>query len=454
MPTTVGGVRVDPGGRSLAVDITTNGTVRPTAYTAQNGVTAHSLPVTISTITEFWFTQPTPAIFSAKLSGVEIAGQGGSTVGFYISPTNQIQVLTPVVDAIEALSVNPGGAGGVSSVNGQTSAVTLTADNIAATPYNTLQGTLIATQLAELSDEKLDQSTVNLAYLQTKGAAQGGAAAATGDTGSITLDLANGQLQCRLMSGNPAYTLPNVNSKGTDVSLMLIQSGSGGNTPSFVAASGETIVWEGGTAPTWDTTADGITLAEFVPDFARLRWVGCATRISAGSDNDSVLDYSTSSTQSTGPVNTASETNLYSKALPALAVGNHLRLVLAGTGSNNSGTQNVVIKVKIGSTTVMTGNNQGYAASATRFGWQMILDMIVEASSTTGFALQFSQMSPAATGMSIPANNANVLLGAFKGATTAEDVSTSKTLAVTATLSGAVSSVDYKCEVHVLDVIV
>src|SRR5260221_123214 len=79
---------VDPQGVSIAVDIhdLSGGVV--TVYTARNGSTPFSLPVTISTPTTFYFAAGSSSrelsasayIVSAKFSGVEVAGEGSSTV--------------------------------------------------------------------------------------------------------------------------------------------------------------------------------------------------------------------------------------------------------------------------------------------------------------------------------------------------------------------------------------
>ena len=96
MAVTIGGVILNPNGETLVVDVTTNGQ-QPTVYTAAGGSSTHSLPVTISTRTEFHVTAPQVLTFSVKRNGVEIAGTAAATRDFDIRPYT-VTEFSPAVD--------------------------------------------------------------------------------------------------------------------------------------------------------------------------------------------------------------------------------------------------------------------------------------------------------------------------------------------------------------------
>lgn len=104
MAVTIGGVKIDPNGQTLVVDVTTDGGARPTVYTAAGGSSTHSLPVTISTASEFHIVAPTTLVVSVKRNGVEIAGQGGVTRSFDIQPGTVASMAPSVEPGLEAVA--------------------------------------------------------------------------------------------------------------------------------------------------------------------------------------------------------------------------------------------------------------------------------------------------------------------------------------------------------------
>lgn len=80
MPATLGRLFIDPGGISTVINITGPAGGLLTTYTAVNGASATSFPDTITTLTEYNFTEIIPATISAKVNGVETANSAGGTL--------------------------------------------------------------------------------------------------------------------------------------------------------------------------------------------------------------------------------------------------------------------------------------------------------------------------------------------------------------------------------------
>jgi hypothetical protein len=97
MAVTIGGFILDPNGQTLVVDVTTPGGGRPTVYTASQGSSTHTLPVTITTRTGFYITTPLTLTVSVKRNGVEIASQTGTTLTVDVQQ-GVVQVITPGID--------------------------------------------------------------------------------------------------------------------------------------------------------------------------------------------------------------------------------------------------------------------------------------------------------------------------------------------------------------------
>lgn len=80
MPATLGRLFIDPGGISTVINITGPAGGLLTTYTTVNGASATSFPDTITTLTEYNFTEIIPATISAKVNGVETANSAGGTL--------------------------------------------------------------------------------------------------------------------------------------------------------------------------------------------------------------------------------------------------------------------------------------------------------------------------------------------------------------------------------------
>lgn len=109
MPATLGRLFIDPGGISTVINITGPAGGLLTTYTAVNGASATSFPDTITTITEYNFTEVIPATISAKVNGVETANSAGGTLTVNIGQTTGQQVAvglsgSEVATAIAGLS--------------------------------------------------------------------------------------------------------------------------------------------------------------------------------------------------------------------------------------------------------------------------------------------------------------------------------------------------------------
>jgi hypothetical protein len=157
------------------------------------------------------------------------------------------------------------------------------------------------------------------------------------------------------------------------------------------------------------------------------------------------------STPTIGPgvVNTTTETDLFSFTVPASAItaGDTLVLEAAWDLLNNSGAAvNYTYKYKLGATTVLGPATVSQAASTNRF--KVTAHIVISLATLTDQRWQgYQQQSGAvSTAMGVLANN-NSQVGV---GTSAEDLSTDKTLAVSITLGTAAAAADCRPVVAVL----
>lgn len=87
-----------------------------------------------------------------------------------------------------------------------------------------------------------------------------------GDSGSaLTINCANGPKQSvRLTAATPTITITNLASVSR-LRLVLRQDGTGGRVPSFVVAD-RTLLYQGGSAPPFSTSADARDVWQFTDD--------------------------------------------------------------------------------------------------------------------------------------------------------------------------------------------
>lgn len=101
MAVPVGGFLIEPNTQSLVVDVTTAGGARPTVYTTKAGSATHTLPVTISTRTQFWVDSRMTLTVSVKLNGIEIASQTGGTITVRVEPGTFMEFTPGPYDTIQ-----------------------------------------------------------------------------------------------------------------------------------------------------------------------------------------------------------------------------------------------------------------------------------------------------------------------------------------------------------------
>lgn len=158
-------------------------------------------------------------------------------------------------------------------------------------------------------------------------------------------------------------------------------------------------------------------------------------------------------------VNSSSEESVYSHSIPANTLGSDggFRLTLGGDYFNNSGaTRTLVIKVKLGATTVFTSNAFNLLAVAThRRGWHLEV-LCMNASAAVQDWLTWLGISPAVTNslkvMNIGAGSDSVTIGEGVGTST-EDTTGALTVDVTMQHSAAHASLSIRCEVALLELI-
>lgn len=104
MPKTTDQINVDPSGVTMTVDIFDHFGTSVTAYTASGGGTAHTLPLQISSFTEFYLTGPDDYTVSCKVKGTEVAGARGTTAS--VTARNGVPVtVAPGVDDAETAAL-------------------------------------------------------------------------------------------------------------------------------------------------------------------------------------------------------------------------------------------------------------------------------------------------------------------------------------------------------------
>ena len=96
-------IRIVPDGKTLSVTFTNAAGGTPTAYTTETGSSTHTLPLSITATTEFWLEGPDTFTVSAKLNGVEIAGDRGATRSVRLRGAQHV-TLNPSVDVVEEIA--------------------------------------------------------------------------------------------------------------------------------------------------------------------------------------------------------------------------------------------------------------------------------------------------------------------------------------------------------------
>jgi hypothetical protein len=132
-----------------------------------------------------------------------------------------------------------------------------------------------------------------------------------------------------------------------------------------------------------------------------------------------------------GPVNTTTETAIFSYALPTnLVAGDTLQLNLAGLFKNNSGASRTVdMYFKLGATTIMSHNISLIANAADRTG-SLLLNLFIVA--TNSQKMSVTSWSPdAAAGAMGAIQTGSRFFNSLGYGTAAEDLTSAKTLQVT-----------------------
>ena len=145
----------------------------------------------------------------------------------------------------------------------------------------------------------------------------------------------------------------------------------------------------------------------------------------------------TQTTTQTGPVNTTTETAIFSYTLPTdLAAGETLVLDLTGEVLNNSGSgQTIDVYIKLGTTTaVFYSTTQGTSATKRNFHLRLIVYI---ASTTSQKFSVVSQMAPGNTGTGGAITTSFAVMTFAGYGTAAENTTTAKTLQITADLGAA-----------------
>jgi hypothetical protein len=139
----------------------------------------------------------------------------------------------------------------------------------------------------------------------------------------------------------------------------------------------------------------------------------------------------------TGPLNTTTETAIFSYALPTdLAAGDTLVLSLAGVYKNGSGvSETPTIRVKLGATTMLSGSPAAIATNNTERVGGFELRLFVEATNAQRcFVVGTGVQQPIGT---MAATN-NATMYAVNGhGTAAEDLTSAKTLQITCQFTAA-----------------
>lgn len=241
----------------------------------------------------------------------------------------------------------------------------------------------------------------------------GGAEVAVG-SGTLTPGAADGT--------NPRFDLVVVNSSGTK----SVTAGTAAASPKPPAVPASSVA-----LATLYIRAGATTLAS--ADIIDKRAI-----IPSASASHSMLDEIHATTT---VVNTSSETDLYTKALPVLAAGDVVRFRAFGDSINNSGaTRTLTLKVKLGATTILTSPAMSFTANANRGEWNLDVLLIIESTTAQRLGAFFTQGTVNASTWNTISSTQTI-----SGAGTAtEDVSSAKTLAVTATWDGAALTTDIR----------
>lgn len=155
-----------------------------------------------------------------------------------------------------------------------------------------------------------------------------------------------------------------------------------------------------------------------------------------------------------GPVNTTSETDLASLALPTtLAAGDIARFVAVGDQLNNSaGAVTYTDKLYIGTTNVIATSAMSQAQTANRRRWVFSADILIVDPAATQLVGSSLTVSATAAVAQMPMGSSGVFAGSGFG-TVAEDLTAAKNVRLTATLGTADANADCICHFAALVVI-
>jgi hypothetical protein len=227
------------------------------------------------------------------------------------------------------------------------------------------------------------------------------------------------------------------NTSGTntgDQTITLTGDVTGSGTGSFAATIDKTAI----TGKTTVTAATGdLVLIADASDSNNLKKVTVDTiaALASGGGGDVTTLYN--SNAQTGPVNTTTETAIFSYALPTdLAAGDTLVLSLAGVYKNGSGvSETPTIRVKLGATTMLSGSPAAIATNNTERVGGFELRLFVEATNAQRcFVVGTGVQQPIGT---MAATN-NATMYAVNGhGTAAEDLTSAKTLQITCQFTAA-----------------
>jgi hypothetical protein len=159
------------------------------------------------------------------------------------------------------------------------------------------------------------------------------------------------------------------------------------------------------------------------------------TTLSASGGGDVTTLYN--SNAQTGPLNTTTETAIFSYALPTnLAAGDTLVLSLAGVYKNGSGApETPTIRVKLGATTMLSGSPAAIATNNTERIGGFELRLFVEATNAQRcFVVGTGVQQPIGT---MAATNAATPFAVNGHGTATEDLTSAKTLQITCQFTAA-----------------
>lgn len=168
-------------------------------------------------------------------------------------------------DALKALGMVGGGAatgaiGGATLTQGaKADASTTDSDGDVGQPNDRVDGFFDGVDATSVSaDETQNKNYVEPQVTTTEGT-------------SYTADLSTANYHKITLTGDVSVGLSNVDATDTNsVVLHLVQDSTGGRTPSFVP----TVVWDGGSAPSWSTSASAEDVITLVHDQDGSQWLG------------------------------------------------------------------------------------------------------------------------------------------------------------------------------------